>query len=123
MIAPISRKKSEPRRTGLTTEELWHSDDRGITICWEVGRDLAGSEPGLAERALRGELPVLAWKGGVEKKLEKSEKYGTFQYLATWQGLRNEDLNINPTIETELTCSRTGVKVIYTPDSKKYSPP
>ena len=84
---------------------------------------MAEKEPELAEKAKRGELPVLAWKGGVERQLKKPEKYGTFKYLATWQGLRNEDLNIDPSVETGITCSRTGVKVIYTADSSKYNTP
>ena len=123
MSAPIRHEKGEPRRTDLTVEDLWHSEDRGLIICWEVGREMAEKEPELAEKAKLGELPVLAWKGGVERELKKPEKYGTFKYLATWQGLRNEDLNIDPSVETAITCSRTGVKVIYTADSSKYNTP
>ncbi len=77
-------------------------------------------EPELAQRAENGELPVLVWKGGVEKKIKKREKYGTLNYLAQWQGLRGEDLNIDLSEELELICSKTGMKVIYTGDVKKY---
>jgi len=63
----------------------------------------------------------LGWKGGVDKKTKKGEKYGTLKYLAQWQGLRGEDLNIDLSDEPELICSRTGVKVIYTADFDKYA--
>lgn len=91
-------------------------------ICWEVGRERATREPELAEKARKGELPTLGWKGGVEEELKKKEKYGTLNYLAEWQGLRGEDLSIDVTKEVELVCSRTGMKVILTPDSEKYAP-
>lgn len=119
MSRRIYRSIQEPVREGLSTEELWHGDDRGIMVCWEVGRRLDKTEPELAQRAKDGELPVLGWKGGVEKKI-KGEKYGTLKYLALWQGLRNEDLDIDRSQETALTCSKTGMKVTYTSDAKKY---
>lgn len=120
-MSTISRSRSRRRRTGLSTEELWKAADRGLIVCWEVGRDLAKVETELAQRARRGELPVLSWKGGVERKIQSGKKYGTLQYLATWQGLRNENLEIEPSGETELTCSRTGVTVIFTGDTSKYA--
>jgi hypothetical protein len=79
--------------------------------------------PELAEKARNGELPVLGWKGGVEKKTQKNEKYGCLNYLAEWQGLRGEDLDIDLTEEREIVCSKTGMKVIYTGDATKYSEP
>ena len=78
------------------------------------------TDPEIAKRAKNGELPVLGWKGGVEKKIKKTEKYGTFNYLAQWQGLRGQDLDIDLSQETELICSKTGMKVIYTGDIKKF---
>ena len=62
----------------------------------------------------------MVWKGGVEKRLKIMEKYGTLNYLAQRQGLRGEDLNIDVSEELELICSKTGMKVIYTGDVKKY---
>ena len=62
----------------------------------------------------------MGWKGGVDKKTKKKEKYGTLFYLAQWQGLRGEVLDIDLSQETELICSKTGMKVIYTADVKKY---
>ena len=120
---PIFRSIKEPIREGLSWDESWKGPDNGLITCWEVGRKRAEREPELAEQAKRGELPVLGWKGGVEKKLKAKVKYGTLNYLSEWQGLRGEDLNINPSEEVELVCSRTGMKVIYTSDVEKYADP
>ena len=116
----IYRSYKESKREGLSWEGRWRGEDRGLITCWEVGREIREKEPYLAERAENGELPILVWKGGVEKKIKKSEKYGTLNYLAQWQGLRGEDLDIDLSQEPELICSKTGMKVIYTSDVKKY---
>jgi hypothetical protein len=120
MSQRIFRSYKEPIREGLSQEERWKGYDKGLITCWEVGRQLSQKEPGLAERARNGELPAAGWKGGVERKIKKREKYGTLFYLAQWQGLRGEDLNIDLSEETELICSKTGMKVIYTGDFNKY---
>ncbi len=117
----IFRSIKEPLRKGLSWDERWKGDDKGLIICWEIGRELRAKEPELANKAENGELPVLGWKGGVEKKIIKGEKYGTFFYLAEWQGLRGEDLNINLSQEKELICSKTGMRVVFTGDQKKYA--
>ncbi len=119
----VERSFAEPNRENLTWDERWKGSDKGLITCWEVGRGKRLTEPELAEKTEKGELPVLGWKGGVERKIQKSEKYGTLNYLAQWQGLRGEDLNIELDIEVELICSRTGMKVIYTPDASKYLEP
>ena len=116
----VYKSYSEPLRGELSWDERWKGPDGGLITCWEVGRKLSNKEPEMAERAKNGELPVLGWKGGVEKKIKKKEKYGTLFYLAQWQGLRGDDLDIDLSEETELVCSRTGMKVIYTGDIKKY---
>lgn len=116
----IYRSHKEPIRGGLSWDERWKGHDKGLITCWEVGRKLSEKEPTIVERAKRGELPVLGWKGGVEKKIKKKEKYGTLYYLAQWQGLRGDNLDIDLSGETELICSKTGMKVIYTGDMKKY---
>ena len=67
------------------------------------------------------ELPVLGWKGGIEKISGNKVKFGSLYYLAKWQGLWGDDLRINPQEEIEITCSRTGMTVIFTPDRSKYS--
>jgi hypothetical protein len=119
----ILRSCQEPIRIGLSFEERWRGPDKGLITCWEVGRDMSKKEPELAERARKGELPVIGWKGGVDKKIKKKEKYGTYKYLALWQGLRGDDLNIDLTEEIEIVCSRTGMKVVYTDDATKYAEP
>jgi hypothetical protein len=119
----IFRSCQEPIRIGLSFEERWRGPDKGLITCWEVGRDMSKKEPALAERARKGELPVIGWKGGVDKKIKKKEKYGTYNYLALWQGLRGDDLNIELTEEIEIVCSRTGMKVVYTDDATKYAEP
>lgn len=120
MSQRIHRSDREPIREGLSWDELWKGEDNGLITCWEVGRELREKEPELAVRAEKGELPVLGWKGGVEKKTKKGEKYGTLFYLAQWQGLRGDDLDIDLSKEPELTCSRTGMRVIYTCEIEKY---
>ena len=114
----ITRSFDEPKREGLTWLERWKGNDAGLILCWEIGKEIRLKNPELAERAEKGELPVLGWKGGVEKKILKGEKTGTLFYLAQWQGLRGDDLNINPSQEPEITCAKTGVKVKYTGDSR-----
>jgi hypothetical protein len=116
----IFRSYKEPKREGLSWYERWKGNDKGLITCWEVGREKRAKEPGLASIAENGELPVLGWKGGVEKMTKKGEKFGTLFYLAQWQGLRGEDLDIDLSQEPELICSRTGMRVIYTGDPKKY---
>src|SRR3989337_3127372 len=119
----IFRSCQEPIREDLSCDERWRGPDKGLIICWEIGRTKSIDDPELAERAKNGELPVLGWKGGVEKKAIKKEKNGTLNYLAQWQGLRGNDLNIDLSEEIEIVCSKTGMKVIYTGDATKYAEP
>lgn len=86
-----------------------------------MGRQRSNERPELAERSSSDELPVLGLKGGVEKALKKNSMFGTLTYLAQWQGLRGEDLDIDLDVEVTLECSRTGMQVTYTGDSKKYA--
>ncbi len=119
----IYRSIQDPIRENPSFEERWRGPDHGLISCWEVGRTESIKSPELAERVKNGELPVLGWKGGVDIKIQKKEKYGTLNYLAQWQGLRGEDLNINISEEIEMVCSKTGMKFIYTADAKKYFEP
>ncbi|MCE0464276.1 hypothetical protein [Pseudomonas uvaldensis] len=116
----VKRTIDTPARTGLTREALWEGQDKGLIKCWEIGRDRALKFPELAQRCLAGELPVLGWKGGVNRSLKKNEKFGCLKYLAQWQGLRGEDLDIDLSQERTLTCSRTKMIVTFTPDRAKY---
>ncbi|WP_458129621.1 hypothetical protein [Pseudomonas sp. Z2-11] len=116
----IQRPITTEPRTGLSREELWDGPDKGLIKCWEVGRDRAQRFPELAQRCLAGELPVLGWKGGVSRSLKKTAKFGCLKYLAQWQGLRGEDLDIDLAQERTLTCSNTNMIVTFTPDRAKY---
>ncbi|MEB0048650.1 MULTISPECIES: hypothetical protein [unclassified Pseudomonas] len=120
MTQRIHRSIDAPFRSGLNRDELWESHDKGLIKCWEIGRHRAGRFPTLAQQCLAGELPVLGWKGGVSRSLKKLEKFGSLKYLAQWQGLRGEDLDIDLGEEQALTCSRTHMVVTYTPDRSKY---
>jgi len=115
----ICRSSIEPKRDDLSWAERWEGPDKGLINCWEVGRELRESNPELAKKAKNGELPVLGWKGGVEKQTKENEKYGSLYYLAQWQGLRGEDLDIDLSAEIERICSKTGIKVIFTADNNK----
>ncbi len=122
MAQRIRRSREKPVRKGASWDERWRGEDGGLITCWEVGRELATKEPDLAKRARNGELPILGWKGGVERKLT-IRKYGTLNYLAQWQGIRGDDLDIDRDREYELTCTRTGMVVTFTADSSKWSTP
>jgi hypothetical protein len=120
MTQRIHRSIDTPLRSGLNRDELWEGHDKGLIKCWEIGRQRAARFPDLAQQCLTGELPVLGWKGGVSRSLKKLEKYGSLKYLAQWQGLRGEDLDIDLSAERALTCSRTKMVVTFTPDRSKY---
>lgn len=120
MATNVQRQIEEPLRKELSYEEAWEGPDKGLIKCWEIGRSRAEKTPALSEQCLRGELPALGWKGGVSRTLVKLEKFGTLNYLAQWQGLRGEDLDIDTTQETTLTCTKTGMIVTFTPDQSKY---
>ena len=123
MSVHIVRSCQQPKRENLSYDELWQGPDNGLIASWEVGRDKRLADPALAQKAADHELPVLGWKGGADKELKKNEKYGSLKYLAQWQGLRGEDLDIDADKEVTLTCSRTGMVVTYTADRSKYSQP
>lgn len=111
----------------LSWDERWKGPDQGLITCWEIGRELRRSNPELAIRAMNDELPPLAWKGGAKaddeltdkKRATPGKKYGSLKYLAQWQALRGEDLDICLDEEVERECSRTGVRVTFTSNRKK----
>lgn len=119
----IYRSFSEPERKNLTWEETWKQEDKGLIKNYEIGRILAIREPELAKKAKRGELPVLGYKGGVETTLKKKEKIGALNYIAQWQGLRGEDLNLDLDGEIVLTCTKTDMRVTFTMDLEKLKNP
>jgi len=117
----IVRSIQAPIRSYATWEEQWKGADQGIIACWERGRAMRIENPERASQALLGQLVVLPWKGGVDKAIKKQTKYGTHFYLAMWQGLRGDDLEIDPEGEAALTCSATAMTVIFTSDYAKYA--
>lgn len=119
MTVNFFRSIEEPIRKGLAWEDLWKGPDGGLIACWERGREKAAENINLSQTCKDGELPVLAWKGGIDKKI-KGKKYGSLFYLATWQGLRGEDLNIYLHQDISITCTRTNVEVIFTPNLLDY---
>lgn len=114
----IYKSISDPVVEILDYDERINGPDRGLINAWFVGRKLAERNPDLALRAKNGELPVLGVKGGVSRKI-KADKTGSLWYLAQWQGLRGEDLDILLDAEVIMVCSRTGVRVSYTLDMIK----
>lgn len=109
----LHRSISQPIREDLSWYDMWEGPDKGLICCWERGREKRAEDPELAEKATRGELIPLAWNGGVQKKLKIEKKAGALQYLATWQGLRSEDLDIDLEGETTIVCSKTKQIVVF----------
>jgi len=107
MARRLYRSIDEPIREGLTWKDLWRAQDTGLIWCWERGRQYRTEAPERSCRAVNGELVPDGWRGGVEKKLKDPlKKNGTLQYLATWQGMRGEDLDIDLDGERIIVCSR-----------------
>jgi hypothetical protein len=96
-----------------TWDEAWLGPDGGLVTCWEVGRLKSKEDPSMAMRAKSGELLPLPWEGGFHAALKKEKNYGTYNYLAMWQGLREEDLDIEIGKTYTITCSKHGKPVIF----------
>jgi len=109
----LRRSIDEPIREGLSWHERWDRDDRGLIACWENGRELSQRNPEQADCAKNGELIKLGWVGGVSQKLKQRVFNGTLFYLAKWQGLRGDDLDIDVDGDTVLECLKTGQVVKY----------
>lgn len=93
--------------------------DKGLINAWITGLAKRVDAPELAAKATAGELPVLPFRGGVEAAIKTKTKVGHLLYVAMWQGLRGEDLQIDTDAELSMTCTRTGVPVLYTMDFEK----
>lgn len=109
------KASAPPDLTGASWEALWDGEDEGLIVCWLRGIEKARQQPELAEMAKRGEFPTLAWKGGGEA-IKAGKRLGALHYLATWQGLRGDDLSIDKTAGATMTCTRTGMVVTFTSD-------
>jgi len=103
----------------MNYDDIWHGPDKALIRCWEVGRQLRTKDPAIAALAEKGELVCLHWKGGTSALEEFASdkkpplRYGTFRYLATWQGLCGEDLDIEIESQVTLICTRTKRPVIF----------
>lgn len=117
----INRSITEPIRRHTSWTDKWAREDKGLIHCWEQGRDMCLDAPTLANRAKSDQLVPLPWKGGVERKLVKTTKFGTLYYLAMWQGLRGDDLLIDTDEEPVRICTATGMTVTFTGNPAKYS--
>lgn len=93
--------------------------DRGLINAWVTGLEKRATWSETATRAAAGELPVLPFRGGVEKRIKRTDKVGSLLYIAMWQGLRGENLHLDTDAEISMTCSRTGVPVLFTMDYNK----
>jgi hypothetical protein len=113
MATRLYRSIDQPIRENLSWIDQWRGPDNGLIWCWERGRQERLERPDDAARADRGELVGLDWKGGVERKLKIEKRPGTLKYLATWQGIRGEDLDIDLEGERTIVCSRTGQAVVF----------
>jgi hypothetical protein len=128
-----------------TVAEIWDGSDKGLIYCWELGRKERKEKPDLAARAENGELvavgrlranlgsdfrdddlPDVASRDSDESaddsksRKKKPEnhgiwKRGSLQYLAWWQGLRGESLDVSLDQTVEIVCP----KVFTTEKGKK----
>jgi hypothetical protein len=115
-MAKVHQLAGHPVPVQSTWAERWEGSDRGLICSWLRGVEKALEIPVLREMALRGELPPLAWKGGSDKALKAAKRIGSLHYLAAWQGLRGDDLNIDTDVAFSLTCTRFQTVVTFTDD-------
>jgi hypothetical protein len=118
MQSHLKRSITVPLRGELTWAELWESSDKGLILCWERGRQKRIEIPDVAARAEKGELVTLPWKGGTENVDDKTKtknqvRFGTLKYLAMWQGIRGEDLDISFTTDTFIVCTKSKRAVTF----------
>lgn len=102
--------RGEVPRLGLRAPRL---DGQPLEPEWE---ELLEGKP--AGKKKPPQEPV-GWTGGVPKDFKQKKRYATFRYLAQWQGIRGDDLDINLAKEPQIVCSLTGVRVIFTTDLVK----
>jgi hypothetical protein len=119
----LQRSIVDPLREDPTWEDMWRGPDCGLIACWERGRKMRAADPDLAERVDGGELVRLNYRGGVRKELKAEIVMGTLSYLAQWQGIRSEDLDIAPYEERVMVCSRFNQAVAYSGAASFSNPP
>lgn len=94
----------------------WERSDQGLITAWVAGQEYARKNPDLVERARAGELPILPFRGGVEKAIKVGAKVGHLLYVAMWQGLRGDPLDLDTEGQIEMTCAKHRVTVVFTAD-------
>lgn len=109
----VERSINGAFRVAQDWESRWGDLEQSLVSAWERGREKNAEDPELAERARLGQLVILPWRGGVEKAIQRIDKVGTHLYVAMWQGLRGDDLDIDTCVESSMTCSATGVCVVF----------
>ncbi len=109
----VHSAESPPDQYALRQGDRWHGPDCGLVFTWIRGLEMRSEAPSLAEAALRGELPILVWRGGIEGTPKATKRVGTLWYYAMWKGLRGEDLDVALTDRPVLTCARTGLSVTF----------
>src|SRR5215213_1983278 len=96
----VTRPIAESLRDNPDWAARWGDLPAALVTCWERGRELATQDTSLAAAARAGQFVPLSWKGGIPQPVRGGKaprrKYGSFHYLAMWQGLRGDDLNIDP---------------------------
>lgn len=115
----VTASANTPPAISESMSERLEGPDRGLINAWLVGLEKRKTDPAIAMKAIAGELPPLPFKGGVEKKIKSQTKVGSLWYVASWRGLRGEDLCIDTDTDIRLVCSKTGVPVTYTLDIKR----
>lgn len=110
---------TNPPTASTDFHERCHGPDGGLVNSWLCGVRQGLEDPSIAIKAKAGELPVLIWKGGIAKAIKSKCKIGSLQYLAAWQGLRGDDLNIDLGVEVKMICTRFSVPVLFTDQLSK----
>ncbi|WP_434120383.1 hypothetical protein [Pseudomonas fortuita] len=101
----------------LSFFERWLDEDYGLIWCWERGRRRSVENPALVASCLAGNLPSLSGRIGLARNQGQTKE--SLKYLAEWQGLRGENLNIKLDIKVFLTCSESCVEVSFEHDSPR----
>lgn len=95
-----------------TYAERWEGPDGGLVAAWRQGLLMRELRPDWVQAADQNELPELPWRGGGSEVI-KGKRMGTWLYLAMWQGLRGEALDINTAEPLEMQCARTRVTTLF----------
>lgn len=99
---------------GESFDDRMEGPDKGLLLAWLRGIEKGKESDALKSAALAGELPILPWRGGLERPLKIKEKLGSMYYLAMWLGVRGDDLDIDTDRDVVLVCSKFGVRVRFT---------